>query len=379
LKNVGFTTTELKIAIYTIRQLKGAGFSVKQLLAAPYTKAEILNATINISNTNTNLRLWLDANDPYAYGIQQTTNILFDKWSDKSSYKNHAIALTNTDTPTSFQFDTKGFNTSYPTFSFTAKDRKRFTATLTNGANIIGNSTRVFIIGSLNDTSEIYGGAIGFSNIYKANDYNSYLNWIFRRQSNTGMGACRNNIYTANNPSSYNIPLIWEAWFDGTKQNSKFLNGNSTTIISTNSTGNFNLNHYTVGSNTNPDNIDGFFSGNISEILVYNSTLTSIEVDEIEGYLAWKWGLSATLPDSHTFKNGSALRFPVNELKAAGFTDNELLLAGYSIKDIFVEIASLETKITSEIDRAKSVENELKSLINTLSAAATVWIQKIRK
>ena len=47
-----------------------------------------------------------------------------------------------------------------------------------------------------------------------------------------------------------------------------------------------------VGGPTN------YFSGSISEILVYSATLTSTQRQSVEGYLAWKWGLQVQTPVS---------------------------------------------------------------------------------
>jgi hypothetical protein len=43
--------------------------------------------------------------------------------------------------------------------------------------------------------------------------------------------------------------------------------------------------------------------GNVGEILFYNSTLSTQNFQLVEGYLAWKWGLQASLPSSHPYKN----------------------------------------------------------------------------
>jgi hypothetical protein len=43
--------------------------------------------------------------------------------------------------------------------------------------------------------------------------------------------------------------------------------------------------------------------GNIGEVLVFDTILTDSERQKIEGYLAWKWGLQANLPNSHPFKS----------------------------------------------------------------------------
>jgi len=41
----------------------------------------------------------------------------------------------------------------------------------------------------------------------------------------------------------------------------------------------------------------------IAEVILYNSVLTTLQVQQIEGYLAWKWGLQANLPVGHPYKN----------------------------------------------------------------------------
>jgi hypothetical protein len=41
----------------------------------------------------------------------------------------------------------------------------------------------------------------------------------------------------------------------------------------------------------------------ISEVLMFNSTLTTTDRQKLEGYLAWKWGTVASLPAGHPYKN----------------------------------------------------------------------------
>jgi hypothetical protein len=42
--------------------------------------------------------------------------------------------------------------------------------------------------------------------------------------------------------------------------------------------------------------------GDIAEVLVFNRVISTNDRQNIEGYLAWKWGLQATLPSDHTYK-----------------------------------------------------------------------------
>lgn len=45
--------------------------------------------------------------------------------------------------------------------------------------------------------------------------------------------------------------------------------------------------------------------GNCYEVLMYSQTLTGVDRQRIEGYLAHKWGFQANLPVSHPFKNAA--------------------------------------------------------------------------
>jgi hypothetical protein len=68
------------------------------------------------------------------------------------------------------------------------------------------------------------------------------------------------------------------------------------------------VNTPTDGTTTNPLWINGNSSGGsstaeVAEILFYSDTLTTANCESLEGYLAWKWGLTANLPENHPYKN----------------------------------------------------------------------------
>jgi hypothetical protein len=251
---------------------------------------------------NSNLRLWLDATDPCGNGAVFSSDTSFSRWIDKSQYQNNTNALTMAGASTTVNYQSAGFNSSYPTFSFTGNG-ERFVGTfpISNSSNISGTSMRVFIVGSLDATAQDYARFIAFSTSYLQTDYNIVGGWAFLRFTNTGITPYRNNSYVNNNPSGYNIPLIWDGWFDGSKGNVYFLNGDSTTTANYISTGNFDIQHFAIGNSTRVPQTTDALKGKISEILVYNGTLTQSEVNQIEGYLAWKWGLQNKLPSSSPY------------------------------------------------------------------------------
>ncbi len=45
-----------------------------------------------------------------------------------------------------------------------------------------------------------------------------------------------------------------------------------------------------------------WYVGNIHEVLFFNRVLTTSESQQVEGYLAWKWGLLSNLPTNHTYR-----------------------------------------------------------------------------
>jgi hypothetical protein len=56
------------------------------------------------------------------------------------------------------------------------------------------------------------------------------------------------------------------------------------------------------------------------ELLLYSNALTRIETQSVEGYLAWKWGISSFLPASHPFKRSPPTYRPFSPLDIGGLT-----------------------------------------------------------
>jgi hypothetical protein len=56
-----------------------------------------------------------------------------------------------------------------------------------------------------------------------------------------------------------------------------------------------------AGYDYNTDVRQDFFEGDLAEIIVFNSVLSTAQRQQVEGYLAWKWGLQASLPSTHPY------------------------------------------------------------------------------
>jgi hypothetical protein len=64
------------------------------------------------------------------------------------------------------------------------------------------------------------------------------------------------------------------------------------------------FNHPQYGLATDPRNI-ACSVGTMGETIIYVGSLSSTQRQQIEGYLAWKWGVQADLPTNHPFKNAA--------------------------------------------------------------------------
>jgi hypothetical protein len=69
----------------------------------------------------------------------------------------------------------------------------------------------------------------------------------------------------------------------------------------TNNSYGINLGSYRLASPT-----VNIFTGDIYEHMIFRSALTDQAIQQVEGYLAWKWGLQGSLPNSHAYKRISA-------------------------------------------------------------------------
>jgi hypothetical protein len=80
-------------------------------------------------------------------------------------------------------------------------------------------------------------------------------------------------------------------------------NGGNTTITGASPVGNTSLcgDEVSIGGLMQSGNPIIQISGSVNEVIIYNTALTTIQRQQIEGYLAWKWGLQANLPSTHPY------------------------------------------------------------------------------
>jgi hypothetical protein len=232
-------------------------------------------------------QLWLDANDPAGTGIQPANNSTVSTWVDKSgngrnttttgtvTYSNSGISITS--------------SSSYLTGSFGSPD-------------YTGTTLTAFIVASMSSSSGSVGRFFSLGKV-GTQDWDNLASFVaFGRGGGLLLRPYRTSP-TQNPPS---IPAYDTRFLATSGQTPSLLftsiNGG---ILSTQAlSGSFAINAYRIGNDLVTDDANEQFNGVINEIVLYFSELTIAQRQQIEGYLAWKWGIQTSLFLGHPYLRG---------------------------------------------------------------------------
>jgi hypothetical protein len=127
------------------------------------------------------------------------------------------------------------------------------------------------------------------------------LNGTWWNNSNSIGIEAQNNINT-------NVPLLLYNTFSisgSTATATNFVNATQTAVATASMTAFANsYTNLSIGCAvpyTLQNNYNWLYNGDIAEILVYQGDLSTNQRQQIEGYLAWKWGLQSNLPANHPY------------------------------------------------------------------------------
>ena len=230
--------------------------------------------------------LWLDATDPAGTGVAPSNGSVISTWTDKSGVGNNG---SSSGSPT---YSTTGIN-SKPSISFDGGSQ-RFVGSIVNN----GTTVSVFAVASMN-SGNAYGRIVSLGSVsaYDGGVSPLYFIALMRDSTTAYIKSYRYQTSTPNSISpGYNTPFQAASIADGTT-NILYINGTGGTPTS--SSGNFGYSVYGIGQEAHGQ--PEFFQGYISEIIVYHAYLNQTQQQQIEGYLAWKWGLQSQLPVSHPY------------------------------------------------------------------------------
>ena len=241
----------------------------------------------------TGLNLWLDATDVAGNGSSTTNGASVTSWYDKSG---SGFTMTNTSGANRPVYNTTGLGASYPSLYFTGAGASY----LRNTASSLFNTTAwdIYCVIKVANTSSHAAILIEYPStnwLWAAGGsgttyYTVFANGGWALSPSTGPNLLTSQIYQMYSTSSQ----------VGRRINGSFA-GSITDQVVTYSygarTGTRTIGVFSQGSIWSGNNLD------IGELLVYNRSLATLERQQIEGYLAWKWGLQASLPADNPYKN----------------------------------------------------------------------------
>jgi hypothetical protein len=231
-------------------------------------------------------QLWFDAADPNGNGVIPANNSTITSWVDKSGNGNTG---TVTGTP---KYYANGFSSSrHPYIYFDG--RSWFLGNTTN----TGTTLTAFFVGMTpaSQTTNTRVLSLGTPNDV---DYHNSTQTIAIYQPGSIVGTYRNPNQVFGT-ITVGQPYLTCSLYDGTNGYS-ILNG--TTVGTFASTGSFGITSYGLGNYVNAaSGANEPFIGYMGEVLLFTTALTTSQRQQVEGYLAWKWGLQGNLPANHPY------------------------------------------------------------------------------
>ena len=227
--------------------------------------------------------VWLDAADPASFNSGTITNgTTITQWNDKSGV---GQSITVAGTPV---WNSTTLNSS-PSVNLT---NGRFSGIFTN--TLSNFTSTAFIITSLNSYPTGGYPCLAFQNtpsgsFLRVLDYAGAFRYYNFLTGGFGLSTT----------ASLTTPFLWSTTYNGSTSAYLYYNGSNTANSTAASSPGCNAAYFYLG--TEPGDIPGVNSwpGYVSEVVVYTSVLTQTQRQQVEGYLAQKWGLTSQLPAGH--------------------------------------------------------------------------------
>ena len=235
-------------------------------------------------------QLWLDAADSATISFSSGTSV--SQWNDKSGANNHALQATTANQPSTYTSANGLTGMNFGTSNFF---RGSFSSPIT------GTTLSAFVILNMNASTYNYGRALSLS----TSNNNDYIGGaggtnIARNAGNVALWAEAFGGSGIAGPFSINTSTnyIVDSMFDGTTHIA-YLNGSNVASVATSSS--FSIYLFGIGFQAYQLVSSGadYWIGYINEVIVYNTALTEAQRQNIESYLAQKWGLKGNLPNGH--------------------------------------------------------------------------------
>jgi hypothetical protein len=231
------------------------------------------------------LRNWFDVTDSSTLSLSSGS---LTQWNDKSGGGRHLTAVSGFANATVSSAYQNGLNV----LNFSGNGLYR------TAAGNVSYPLEVYIIVALKSlTTHVDVLGMGDTSVDNFNSL-TFAESAASRWHNGSSGGARQTISTSNETSLSFLLIQWSI-----ANGNYFLRRNGTELIQASRTYSFNNAStavFQIGYR-HTDNNGVNFSGYIGEIVVFNTQLATTPRQQIEGYLAWKWGIQAGLPAGHPY------------------------------------------------------------------------------
>jgi hypothetical protein len=245
-----------------------------------------------------NLQLWIDGSDKSTFTFTNTSNIntIYDKSGKnitliQNTLLNQPILASNINGRQTVSF----LSNVYMSTTTTA---------LTSQFNNNTQESQFFVFKLTDLTSSHMMTYMGdeTADSFQQVEYDTPIK-IGLRSKTSGIGP----VYIFNTSISCNILLLQNYYGDNRQFTFKAnINSNIQSTDTTNVPGGYNINNYSnffIGKSLYPGTQS--FNGDIGEMIMFTSNynLDIRYTSLLEGYLAWKWGLTDLLSNTHPYRN----------------------------------------------------------------------------
>lgn len=240
--------------------------------------------------------IWLDAADPSTMTLSGSS---VSQWRDKSGNNNNVVsggtAPTYNSASNAIDFNGNGYliNT---TFTLSLANRSVFIVCKQNASSTTGFEG-FLVFGNSNVIDYDSTNAI----VYNGRGSNSILDVgfsVFFNYKFNNFGDYRLNYLTSATPTPF---AIYNDVFSN-PNGTLYVNGSNVTSDSIGGSIGTSTAFFLGARNAFGNGVYGFFlNGSIYEVIVYNFAVSTSQRQQIEGYLARKWGLQNNLPSTHPY------------------------------------------------------------------------------
>jgi hypothetical protein len=239
------------------------------------------------------LQLWLDAADSTTL---TTTASSVSQWRDKSGYGNNASQATAALQPT---LTSTAIN-DLPALSLSSDQLDIPSLVLT------GQGYTFFVAATMTTSTASNGRLLAAKATGVFGDAFDPTSWTILMRSGTSanLTAVHNSVQPSNIGSvSYSTPFIVDSELNAGVR--IFINGTAAGSSATSSDLNTTAG-VRIGNDMEGSGGTQYWNGLIGEIIC-GRELSDAEKQLVRGYLAWKWGTTASLPNDHPYKSNSSL------------------------------------------------------------------------